>query len=170
MVWTWLAVVAVAMLPIPAEFIAAGAGMAHGPAAGFVLTWTGAMVGAAISFGLARRAGRPALARRLPARWMARIDAAADLHSSALFAVRLLPLVPFTALNWGLGLSPLRPWTFAWTTGLGILPGCLLFVYGGVGLGQLFQTHPAAAAAATTAAVIGIVLGERWRRRRAARR
>ena len=53
-----LLMVVVAILPIPAEIPAAMNGMLFGVALGIVITWAGAMLGAMISYELARCFGR----------------------------------------------------------------------------------------------------------------
>src|ERR1700719_550252 len=61
----WSAVGSVALmvlhsfLPLPAEIIPLVNGMMFGPWLGIALTWTGAMLGAVLSFALARWLGRP---------------------------------------------------------------------------------------------------------------
>jgi SNARE associated Golgi protein len=54
-------------VPFPAELIAIANGMLFGPVWGTLVTWLGAMLGAALAFALARRYGRP-LVDRLVAR------------------------------------------------------------------------------------------------------
>src|SRR5215471_4481674 len=61
----WSAVVAVLLMvlhsfvPLPAEIIAIANGMLFGTWLGIALTWAGAMLGAVLSFALARTLGRP---------------------------------------------------------------------------------------------------------------
>ena len=47
-------------------------------------------------------------------------------------AVRLLTLrllhVPFAFVNWVSGVSTVRPWTFVWTTVIGLVPGAVVLV------------------------------------------
>ena len=50
-------------VPFPAELIAVANGMVYGPIWGTVITWTGAMLGAFLAFGLARTLGRPFVER-----------------------------------------------------------------------------------------------------------
>jgi uncharacterized membrane protein YdjX (TVP38/TMEM64 family) len=69
----WAPVASIALMilhsfvPFPAELIAIANGMLFGPVWGTLLTWLGAMLGAALAFGLARLYGRP-LVERLVAR------------------------------------------------------------------------------------------------------
>jgi uncharacterized membrane protein YdjX (TVP38/TMEM64 family) len=112
-----------AFVPFPAEFVAAGAGMCYGAAWGTALTWTGAMIGAALSFGLTRWLGRPFAEAMLPVRHRARLDAwAADQGAATLLASRFIPLIAFNLINYAAGLTRVSWWTFLWTTGVGILP------------------------------------------------
>ena len=53
-----------------------------------------------------------------------------------LFALRLVPIFPFFAINLAMGLTPMRAPTFYWVSQLGMLPGTLLYVYAGTQLGR----------------------------------
>jgi len=44
------------------------------------------------------------------------------LGTDALLLGRFIPLISFNLMNYAAGLAPVSWWTFAWTTGLGILP------------------------------------------------
>lgn len=48
-----------------------------------------------------------------------------------LFTLRLIPVVPFFAINLVMGLTPVRATTFWWVSQLGMLPGTAVFVYAG---------------------------------------
>lgn len=54
-----------------------------------------------------------------------------------LFALRLVPVVPFFVINLAMGLTKLRASTFWWVSQLGMLPGTLVYVNAGRELGQL---------------------------------
>ena len=49
----------------------------------------------------------------------------------ALLAARLIPVIAFNLINYAAGLTRVRPWTFIWTTALGILPVTLLCTWFG---------------------------------------
>ncbi|GHD98218.1 membrane protein [Defluviimonas sp. 20V17] len=57
---------------------------------------------------------------------------------SFLFAIRLVPVVPFVLANLLPALLGVRSARFAITTALGILPGALIYTWLGAGLGDLF--------------------------------
>jgi pyruvate/2-oxoglutarate dehydrogenase complex dihydrolipoamide dehydrogenase (E3) component/membrane protein DedA with SNARE-associated domain len=54
-----------------------------------------------------------------------------------LFTLRLIPAVPFFAINLGMGLVPIRVWTFYWVSQLGMLAGTLVYVNAGTQLAQI---------------------------------
>ncbi len=141
-----LLMIVVAILPIPAEFPAMLTGMIFGPLSGTTLTWLGAIVGAWISFELARRFGRPLTERFVKSTLLERADRVVDSAGwPGLLTLRLIPAVSFTALNWGAGLTTVPRWTFLWTTTLGILPGAIVFTVSGTGVAALFLANPTAA-------------------------
>jgi len=149
----------VSLLPIPAEIPAAMNGMLFGPAGGVAITWTGAMVGAWLSFELSRRFGRPLVDRVVPTNAIGVVDGVVRSASwPGLLVARLIPVIAFTALNWGLGLTRCRRTTFLWTTALGIIPGAILFVYSGKGLARLYVSHPALAIGVGVLALVVIVI------------
>jgi len=54
-----------------------------------------------------------------------------------LFTLRLIPAVPFFAINLAMGLVPIRAWTFYWVSQLGMLAGTLVYVNAGRQLGRI---------------------------------
>ncbi len=145
--WTYvlapLFMITVAILPIPAEIPAMVNGMVFGAAGGTLITWSGALVGAMISFELSRRVGRPLAEKVLSAGALAKTDKTAiSAGWPGLLVLRLMPVVAFTAINWAAGLTSLKRWTFFWTTAVGILPGAILFTVSGVGLGAFYRRNP----------------------------
>ena len=58
---------------------------------------------------------------------------------SVLLMLRLLPIVPFFAVNIIAALVGVRLKNFAFTTILGIIPGALVFTWIGVGIGDVFD-------------------------------
>jgi uncharacterized membrane protein YdjX (TVP38/TMEM64 family) len=122
-------------VPFPAEMLALANGMLFGPVWGTVVTWSGAMLGAFLAFGLARRFGRPLVERLVAARHRARIDTlSARRGGPALLLSRLIPVISFNLINYAAGLTTISWWTFTWATGLGILPITVLSVLTGAGL------------------------------------
>lgn len=54
-----------------------------------------------------------------------------------LLSLRLAPVIPFVAFNLLAGLTQVKPWTFLWTSFLGMLPGTMLYVNAGSELGAV---------------------------------
>lgn len=118
-----LLMIAHCFAPFPAELLALAAGAIFGVAYGAALIWIGAMIGAALSFGLARWLGRPFVESVLPARHLKKLDRWADDDPAfVLLLSRFVPLIAFNLINYAAGLTPVRWRTFLWTTGVGILP------------------------------------------------
>jgi uncharacterized membrane protein YdjX (TVP38/TMEM64 family) len=123
--WSWLGSIVLMVLhsfvPLPAEIIALANGMLFGSWWGVAITWVGAMLGAILSYALARWLGRPAVRWVIPARHWARLEAV-PVSAGALLVIRLMPVISFNLVNYAAGLLGV-PWArFLWTTGLGILP------------------------------------------------
>lgn len=138
-----LVMAAVAILPIPAEAPAMVNGAIFGPGIGIVLTWIGSMLGAVASFELARRLGRPFAARLVGTPALERADRAVmNAGWGGLLLARFMPLIAFTPLNWGAGLTPISRWRFLWTTAIGIIPGTILFTASGWGMAATLERLP----------------------------
>jgi uncharacterized membrane protein YdjX (TVP38/TMEM64 family) len=149
----------VAVLPIPAEIPAMMNGVLFGPVAGVIVTWTGAIIGAVVSFELSRRFGRPLVEKVISAGAIVKIDKVVSKASwPGLLIVRFIPAIAFTALNWGIGLTACSRQRFIWTTAVGILPGTILFVASGEGVARLYRNHPTAATIVSAVALAVIVL------------
>jgi uncharacterized membrane protein YdjX (TVP38/TMEM64 family) len=146
-----------AFVPLPAEIIAMANGMMFGAWLGIALTWIGAMLGAFLSFALARRLGRPFVARLVAETRFREIEQL-GVNPRALLVARLLPVVSFNLVNYAAGLLGVGWWTFAWTTALGILPLTILTVL----LGGRLLAVPLWAWA--LAALVLVVLWFAWRR------
>ena len=54
-----------------------------------------------------------------------------------LFTLRLIPAVPFFAINLAMGLTPIRTWTFYWVSQLGMLAGTVVYVNAGTQLARI---------------------------------
>ena len=116
-------------IPFPGEFVALAAGMIYGPVWGTLITWSGAMLGAFLSFGLARWLGRPFVEAVLAERHRRALDTfTARRGTSALLISRFIPVIAFNLINYAAGLTRVSWLTFAWTTGVGILPLTALMV------------------------------------------
>ena len=118
----------VTLLPLPKNVFAALAGVLFGLLLGVVVVLLAALVGAAAAFALSRVLGRDAIERITGAR-VARVDALLNRRGiPAVIAMRLVPVLPFTAINYAAGLTSVRTRDYAIGTAVGIVPGTVSFV------------------------------------------
>ena len=116
-------------VPFPAELLALANGMLYGWFWGTVITWTGAMLGAYLAFGLSRYLGRPFVEVMVPDKHLSRLDDwTARQGGGTLFMSRFLPVISFNFINYAAGLTNISWLTFTWATGVGILPLTILMV------------------------------------------
>jgi uncharacterized membrane protein YdjX (TVP38/TMEM64 family) len=113
--------------PVPKNALSASAGVLFGFATGVVVVWIGAMAGAVTAFGLARRLGRGTVI--VGSVRLARLDELLQRRGLAgVLLVRLVPLVPFTAVNYASGFTALRVRDYTLGSAVGIVPGTAVFV------------------------------------------
>jgi uncharacterized membrane protein YdjX (TVP38/TMEM64 family) len=119
---------AVTLLPLPKNVITAVAGLLFGLVDGVLLVLPGAMLGALAAFGLGRWLGRDAVERFTGTR-VARVDALlARRGLVAILVSRLVPVLPFTGINYAAGLTAIRLRDFVLGTAIGIVPGTVAYV------------------------------------------
>lgn len=92
-------------------------------------TWIGATLGATLAFLLARFLGRDFFAQLLAGR-LQTLDERLSRHGFFnLLILRLVPLIPFNAINFGAGLTSIRLRDYVLATAIGILPGTFVYQY-----------------------------------------
>ncbi|MBA2247048.1 MAG: TVP38/TMEM64 family protein [Chloroflexia bacterium] len=120
---------AVVVSPVPSVPLDIAAGLTFGLFWGTVYVLIGAELGAIIAFLIARRLGRPRLARRLPAAAMASIDTlTARRGVRALILMRLLPVFNFDWVSYAAGLTSISVRAFALATFVGMIPPVVAIV------------------------------------------
>jgi uncharacterized membrane protein YdjX (TVP38/TMEM64 family) len=97
---------------------------------GWGLLWTtiAAVLAAIVAFAFSRSIGRDTVAQRLAGRWQS-LDA--EVQRGGLFyifALRLMPLMPYGIVNFAVGLTSVRFRDYFIGTCLGTVPGILPFV------------------------------------------
>jgi uncharacterized membrane protein YdjX (TVP38/TMEM64 family) len=132
------------------------AGVLFGALWGLVLTITGTTLAALAAYGLVRWVGGPLVERhahRAGFAWVrARLDRSGLL---AMISLRLIPMVPFSALNYAAGVAGVRLLPYVVGTVLGVLPGTVsIVVLGDAVTGG--RVHPALFAVSVAGAVVGM--------------
>ena len=128
-------------IPFPAELLACANGMIYGAVWGTIITWSGAMLGAAVAFALSRKLGRP-FVERMVARKNYRVldDWANNNGWQVILVSRFIPVIAFNLINYAAGLTRMSWGQFIWTTGVGILPLTILMVVMGDNIDSLGWT------------------------------
>ena len=115
------------LLPTPASLLTILGGALFGVWWGALLVWLGAVLGASGGFAIGRRLGGPATNRLLRGR-VGQADRVLTRHGlAAVVGLRLLPLLPFTALNYAAGVLRVRGRDYVLGTAVGIVPGVLAY-------------------------------------------
>lgn len=176
--WTgaagWAAPVAFALLyaaftlvPAPATVLSVAAGVLFGLPVGLTAAMCGAVLGAMTAFGLSRGLGRSAVAR-LPSERLAWLDATLRRRGlTAVIGIRLVPVIPFPALNYACGLTGVGVRDYLVGTVVGIVPSAVAYTtIGAYGSDPGSAPFLLAVGGVAVLVVGGIVVS---RRRRAAR-
>lgn len=125
--------------PLPSFLLAAANVIVFGMFWGSVISWVGGMAGATISFYLARRWGYPFVAKVTgKADVLKRVEEFSGNHGFLLIlTARLLPFISFDLVSYLAGLSRIRAFSFLLATGIGQIPGTVLYVMVGHDLARL---------------------------------
>ncbi len=116
-------------LALPGSALTITGGAVFGFGFGALLNSIGANIGATAAFVFARALGREGV-ERLGGKRVEGLNRATAKHGFfGLLILRLVPLVPFNALNFGSGLTGLKWRDYALATVIGILPGTLVYTF-----------------------------------------
>ncbi|MCZ2402527.1 TVP38/TMEM64 family protein [Paenarthrobacter sp. Z7-10] len=116
------------LAPVPKSVLSVAAGLVFGLAGGLAIVFSAAILGAAAAFWLGRWLGREAVEKFTGAR-VEKVDRLLRRRGLvAVIGVRLVPVLPFTAINYAAGLTSIRWWPYFLGTAIGILPGTVSFV------------------------------------------
>lgn len=119
---------ALTLAPLPKNILSIAAGILFGFVPGLLIVYCAAMIGASAAFWLGRALGRDAV-EKFTGTGVAKVDAlVAKRGFVAVIGVRLIPVLPFTAINYSAGLTALGWWPYFLGTMVGILPGTVSFL------------------------------------------
>ncbi|HEX7127176.1 MAG TPA: TVP38/TMEM64 family protein [Thermodesulfobacteriota bacterium] len=165
----WAAVVSALLMvaqaivaPLPAFVVTLANGLVFGPFWGGLLSWSSAMVGAWLCFGIARSLGRPAAERLVGRPALEAADAFFRRYGiQAIVMARLLPFVPFDPISYAAGLTAMSSSRFLLGTGLGQLPATALYSWFGGQASDTAEVLLGVLAAAAAAWLLGRALRRR---------
>jgi uncharacterized membrane protein YdjX (TVP38/TMEM64 family) len=116
-------------------------GVLFGPYFGALYTVIGATFGAVAAFAVGRFFGRKLLETTLQSKRLGKLrhydEGLRERGFLTTLILRLIPLFPFNALNYALGLTAVKPSAYAAATLLGIIPGTFAYTYFGDSLAML---------------------------------
>ncbi|MBG6218931.1 putative membrane protein YdjX (TVP38/TMEM64 family) [Arthrobacter sp. CAN_A6] len=156
---------ALTLAPVPKNVLSIAAGVLFGFGPGLVIVYCAALLGASVAFWLGRALGRDAVEKFTGTR-VEKVDAVLSKRGfPAVVGVRLVPVLPFTAINYSAGLTALGWWPYFLGTMLGILPGTVSFLaLGAFGL-EFGWPAQVATAALGVLTLAGLIVAMRSRRR-----
>jgi uncharacterized membrane protein YdjX (TVP38/TMEM64 family) len=140
-------------------------GAIFGSVWGTVWTSVAAILAAVLSFAFSRTVGRKLVEQKFAGKW-ASLDREIDRGGFFyMFAIRLLPLIPYGLVNFTAGLTSIKFRDYFFGTLLGTVPGILPFVMMGAGLTALKQgdVFPLLVALALTGMLVGTATWYRHR-------
>ncbi len=113
------------------------AGALFGLVQGVVIVSFASALGATLAFTIARYLFRDAVRSKFGQHLRA-IDRGVEKDGAFyLFAMRLVPVVPFFVINLAMALTPLSTWRFYWVSQLGMIFGTVVYVNAGAELGRV---------------------------------
>lgn len=121
--------VASSILLLPGSaLLSLSAGAVFGPVTGTLIASIASTLGALLAFLAVRVLAADWVMRRAPARLRSGLQAVDRGAALWLVAARLVPFVPFFAVNAFFALTRMRPRTFAWLSWISMLPGTFAYV------------------------------------------
>jgi uncharacterized membrane protein YdjX (TVP38/TMEM64 family) len=113
---------------VPGTLLTALGAAIFGSYWGFLYVWIGAMFGASAAFWIGRTLGRDFAASVIGDRLKKYDDTIERNGFAAVLYLRLI-YFPFTAMNFGMGLTKVRFWDYFFGTALGIIVGTFIFTF-----------------------------------------
>lgn len=149
---------------IPGSVLTIAAGAMFGSLLGVAVVSVASTLGAAMAFAVARWFARDSVARWLKNNEkFTKLDRMTSRHGAIVVAItRLVPIFPFTLLNYGFGLTGVRFRTYVAWSWLCMLPGTVLYVVGADavtrGLAEGRVPWPLVAILVVTGAVLTLIV------------
>ncbi len=120
--------VAATLVPLPKAVCTIAGGAIFGFWLGVAAVLVGAVAGSTAAFVIARRIGRDAV-QRISVDRIRHLDEHVGRRGFAtVFGARLLPVIPFTTINYVFGLTSVTKRSYVTATAIGIVPGTAIYV------------------------------------------
>jgi uncharacterized membrane protein YdjX (TVP38/TMEM64 family) len=123
---------------VPGAVMTLAGGLAFGALWGSFYSLVGAELGAMIAFGAGRFLGRGFVDRIIGKKFDQMLEGIARRGFQIIFYLRIVPIIPYNALNLLAGASRIRFRDYFWASTIGMVPGTIVFAFLGDAL-----WHPA---------------------------
>jgi uncharacterized membrane protein YdjX (TVP38/TMEM64 family) len=114
---------------LPGTVLSFAGAVLFGAYEGTLYAWLGATIGATLAYLMARVLGREFVERLFGGRFAAFDQRIREHGFTGLLIIRLLPLFPFNAVNFGCGLTGIRLRDYVLATAIGIVPGTFVYQF-----------------------------------------
>jgi len=131
----WGPVVFIVLYAVGPSFLVPGAvmtiagGLAFGTMRGSVYSLIGGDAGALIAFAAGRFLGKSFVEQVVGERFQSMLQKIAKHGFQIIFYLRMVPVIPYNALNLLAGASPIAFRDYFWATMIGMIPGTILFAF-----------------------------------------
>ncbi len=112
---------------VPGAVMTLAGGLAFGALWGSVWSLIGAELGALVAFGAGRFLGRSFVENVIGTRFQVLLGKLARNGFFIILYLRIVPVIPYNALNLLAGASPIGFRDYFWATTIGMIPGTILF-------------------------------------------
>lgn len=151
------------VLALPSAPVTFTGGVLFGPVWGTVINVAAATFGASCTFFIGRGLGREAVEQRLHGQLKALDEGLAKDGLAFMLFLRLVPLFPFNAINYGAGLTRMTFKDYFVGTLVGIIPGAAIFTYLGSAASESSPRKLLAGLALLGVLALVPVVARRWR-------
>ncbi|HYL59417.1 MAG TPA: TVP38/TMEM64 family protein [Candidatus Acidoferrales bacterium] len=151
-------------LLVPGAVMTIAGGLAFGTTLGSVYSLIGGDVGALVAFAAGRFLGKSFVEQIVGERFQAMLQKIGKHGFQIILYLRMVPVIPYNALNLLAGASPITFNDYFWATMIGMIPGTILFAFLGDAL-----WHPLSPRFFLALLLIGVSVGcgeiyRRWSR------
>ncbi len=112
---------------VPGAVMTIAGGLAFGAMRGAIWSLVGANLGALIAFGAGRFLGRSFVEGMVGERFRNMLDRLVRNGFFVILYLRIVPVIPYNALNMLAGASPITFQDYFWASLIGMIPGTILF-------------------------------------------
>lgn len=118
--------------PIPSFLVTLANAAIFGWVQGAILSWSSAMVGAALCYFIAHAFGRDVVVKFTTENALDALDGYFEKYGKhTILVCRLLPFMSFDIVSYAAGLTSMSFWSFFLATGIGQLPATIVYSYVG---------------------------------------